>query len=166
MSTPISERPIEERDDAMLKTVDHKERVGELMTACIANLMRRAVFHDHSKFTPDEWPTFAHATIRLKGLTYGSDEYKACLKDMGPAIKHHQTTNSHHPEAHADGIHSMTLLDVMEMLCDWKAATERHADGCLNKSFDINRDRFGISREQEMWMRNTAIEMGWLEATD
>ena len=37
----------------------------------------------------------------------------------------------------------MTLLDMLEMLCDWRAASLRHADGDIYQSLVINRARFG-----------------------
>ena len=55
-----------------------------------------------------------------------------------------------------------TLLDVIEMLCDWKAATMRHADGDLGKSIRINAERYGFGPEIEALLRNTAHRMGWL----
>ena len=39
----------------------------------------------------------------------------------------------------------MNLIDLIEMFCDWKAATLRHADGDINKSIMINKKRFNIS---------------------
>lgn len=59
------------------------------------------------------------------------------------------------------GISGMTLLDVIEMLCDWKAATERHADGSITKSIQINRGRFGIDDQLSSILENTRKEMGW-----
>lgn len=61
------------------------------------------------------------------------------------------------------GIEGMNLLDVLEMLCDWKAATERHTDGSIARSFDINRERFGITPQLEAVLKNTARSLGWME---
>jgi hypothetical protein len=56
------------------------------------------VVHDASKWSPEEWPAFEEATPKLAGMTYGSDEYKAALASIKPALKHHYAENSHHPE--------------------------------------------------------------------
>lgn len=56
----------------------------------------------------------------------------------------------------------MTLLDLIEMLCDWKAAGERHANGSIVKSLEHNKGRFNISDEMQDVLRNTAIELGWI----
>lgn len=45
------------------------------------------------------------------------------------------------------GINGMSLLDLVEMLCDWKAATLRHRDGDIRRSIEINQQRFGYSDE-------------------
>lgn len=150
------------RDDVMRETVKHVRRVGNLLAQCSAELTVRAINHDDSKFSEQEWPYFAEATPRLKGLTYGTPEYRASLDAIRPAINHHNAHNRHHPEFHSDGVQGMTLIDLMEMLADWKAATERHADGSLDKSFAHNRGRFGITPEIEAILRNTAVSLGWL----
>ncbi|WP_260858005.1 DUF5662 family protein [Bacillus sp. FJAT-22090] len=74
---------------------------------------------------------------------------------MQVALKHHYENNSHHPEYHQDGIRGMDLLDVVEMFCDWKAATMRHADGDINKSIEINKERFGYSDELAQIFKNS-----------
>lgn len=80
---------------------------------------------------------------------------------MKPALDHHYANNAHHPEHFPNGVNGMTLLDIVEMFCDWKAATERHADGSLARSIQINRERFGISDQLAEIMENTRREMNW-----
>lgn len=67
--------------------------------------------------------------------------------------------NTHHPE-HWHGIKNMSPLDLIEMLCDWKAATRRHATGDLLKSIRINAERFGYDQDQEIAFRRDAREIG------
>ena len=55
----------------------------------------------------------------------------------------------------------MNLIDVIEMLCDWKAATMRHADGDIKKSIEINQKRFGYSDELKAILLNTIEFMHW-----
>ena len=49
----------------------------------------------------------------------------------------------------------MNLVDLIEMICDWKAASERHADGDIYKSIEINQKRFGYSDELKQILKNT-----------
>ena len=57
----------------------------------------------------------------------------------------YQLMAPHHPECHKNGINDMNLLDLIEMFCDWKAASERHNDGNIRKSIEINGKRFNMS---------------------
>lgn len=42
-----------------------------------------------------------------------------------------------------------------------KAATERHADGDIMKSIEINKGRFELSEQLCNIMRNTALRLGY-----
>ena len=149
------------RDDVIRSTALHIRRVGELLTQQASCLIDRAVHHDESKWSEEEWPFFEESTPKLTNLQYGSDEYKAALKAIEPATKHHYAHNTHHPEYYTDGIEGMTLLDLIEMLCDWKAASERHTTGNIIKSLEINYTRFDISIQLKQILLNTIIKSGW-----
>lgn len=58
------------------------------------------------------------------------------------------------------GIQGMSLLDLVEMVCDWKAATLRHADGDIRRSLDVCQKRFGYSNEMRQILANTIEELG------
>lgn len=152
----------QERDEVMRMTAAHIRRVGELMVQASSELARRAVNHDQSKWSSEEWDAFARETPGLRALTYNSPEYKAALARLGPALQQHYARNPHHPEFHRDGVNDMTLLDLLEMLCDWKAATERHDDGSIERSISQNTDRFKISSQLALILWNTAKAQGWL----
>ena len=148
--------------DSTADTLLHIKRVNELLIILATSLLQRAVKHDASKLRKFEKEAFDEFTPKLKGSTYGSEEYKENLKGLGKALEHHYAHNSHHPEKHAHGIAGMTLLDLAEMLVDWKAATERHADGDLKKSLEINKERFGIDSQLSAILHNTARDLGFI----
>jgi hypothetical protein len=50
----------------------------------------------------------------------------------------------------------MNLVDLVEMLCDWKASSTRHNDGNIRKSIEINAERFGINQQLVKILENTA----------
>jgi hypothetical protein len=147
--------------DSTNDTMAHILRVGQLMNDICGDLYERLLAHDGSKLKSPEKEIFDEVTPKLRGMTYGSDEYKASLAEMKPALDHHYGHNSHHPEHYPNGINGMTLMDVVEMFCDWKAATERHADGSLEKSIQINRKRFEMSDQLAEIFENTRRELGW-----
>lgn len=142
--------------DSTVDTLTHIKRVNSLMLEFAAELLKRAEVHDQSKLEEPEKSTFDKITPLLKDLTYGSDEYKKIMQENMVAIRHHQQNNSHHPEFYAEGINGMTLLDLVELFLDWKAASERHADGNIYKSIAHNKDRFKISDQLCRILENTA----------
>ena len=147
--------------DSTADTKQHIEAVQEFLTAIIWKLDERRAFHDRSKLESPEKESFDEFTPRLKALTYGSDEYKSCLEAMRPTLEHHYAANSHHPEHWRNGVDDMSLLDVVEMLVDWKAATLRHANGNILESLEINRARFGLSDQLYTILKNTVERMDW-----
>jgi Family of unknown function (DUF5662) len=148
--------------DSRADTLTHSQRVGELVTQLVKELLDRANCHDRSKTLPPEVGVFDEFTPKLKTSTYGSDEYKGYLAAMGEGLAHHYAHNRHHPEHFPDGINDMTLVDLIEMLADWKAATERHNDGDLARSLEIQKERFGISDQLIVILFNTAHHFAWL----
>ena len=137
------------------ETNKHKQSVMEKVAHIQTKLAIRAAAHDNSKFSELEANLFIEMTPKLKNSTYGSEEYKQFLKDLKPALDHHYKYNRHHPEYHKEGIKGMSLVDLIEMICDWLAATERHADGNIFKSIEINQGRFNYSDELKQIFINT-----------
>ena len=148
--------------DSTLDTMRHSRRVDELLLQVIVALQGRVTRHDLSKMAPPEKAVFDRVTPLLKNSTYGSEQYKASLVDMGQGLAHHYGANRHHPEHYEAGISGMTLVDLIEMLADWKAATERHDDGSLARSLTIQQARFDVSPQLMDILTNTAVMFGWL----
>lgn len=142
-----------------IETYEHIRVVQRNLVLVANELLNRAMRHDNSKLLPPEAEIFEASTFKLKGLTYGSDEYKQALEELGPALKHHYENNSHHPEFHEMGIRGMGLCDVIEMFCDWCAATLRHSDGSIGKSIRQNQERFKYSDELREILLNTLLEL-------
>jgi Family of unknown function (DUF5662) len=149
-------------EDSTVATLKHSRRVDELLLELMWEIGLRVTHHDESKLREPEKSMFDEFTPKLRDSTYGSEEYKGFLVQMGEALQHHYANNRHHPEHFENGVDGMTLVDLVEMLADWKAATERHADGDLEKSLKIQKERFGISDQLASILHNTAVEAGWL----
>ena len=141
--------------DSKPDTINHIISVRKYLTDIIKALNVRYAYHDYTKLIEPEKSVFDRVTPNLKELTYGSDEYKAQLKEMQHALDHHYENNPHHPEHYENGIRGMNLVDLIEMICDWKAASERHSDGDIMKSIEINQKRFGYSDELKQILINT-----------
>lgn len=147
--------------DSKTDTLLHIKRVAQLLTEASAELIRRANVHDNSKLNSPEKEFFDEYTPKLAGCTYGSDEYKLFLKELKVGLEHHYSNNSHHPEHYENGVNGFDLFDLMEMFFDWKAAGERHNDGNIYKSIEINKTRFNLSEQTVCIFENTAKKLGW-----
>lgn len=196
---------IENKTEAFLayeQTWQHIDLVMRLLASAQIELMKRAVTHDRTKLIAPEREMFAKMTSKLRGLTYGSSEYKECLKEMlEEALGHHYEHNRHHPEffksreendeiysynkfvvllaanaknadsddtlgrlnnylghkqaEYTSSVNNMNLFDLIEMFIDWTAACQRHADGDINKSIEINASRFALSPQLVEIFKNT-----------
>ena len=147
--------------DSTADTLEHIGKVrARIQTICNA-LTVRAVNHDLSKLVEPEKSGFDVLSAQLSTLVYGSDEYRAALEAGKPTIAHHYAHNTHHPEHYADGIAGMSLLDVIEMVADWKAASERTRQGSIAASLAHNKERFGIDAQLAQILENTVRELGW-----
>lgn len=142
--------------ECQVETQKHIELVRKFIRLFTDKLTTRGVEHDKLKMKSPEVEIFTEFTPKLVETTYGSDEYKEFLEQMKPALEHHYANYRHHPEHFVDGLNDMNLIDLVEMICDWKASTLRHNDGNLLKSIEINAQRFGMSEQLTQILVNTA----------
>lgn len=142
--------------ECQVETMKHIEKVRKYIKVFTDALAVRAIKHDKTKLESPEVEVFAEFTPKLAGATYGSDEYNSFLQEMNVALQHHYASNRHHPEHFSKGIDDMTLVDIVEMLCDWKAASQRQNDGNLLKSIELNAQRFGYDDQLKRIFVNTA----------
>jgi hypothetical protein len=135
MSTASSEPTAEMVAHYERRTNEHIERVRRCLTLMAGvseyseQLIERAKVHDASKFGPEEripyvWLTEYHRCRR-------SDEpfaYPEGIADrVKLAIRHHVTSNRHHPEFHANP-NDMSEVDLIEMACDWTAMAQEFGE--------------------------------------
>lgn len=142
-----------------LEALKHIHRVRVLLYQMIEELDRRAREHDQSKLESPEAEVYGEYTPELAKVEYDSPEYKALLEKVRPAVEHHYSKNRHHPEHWPNGINDMTILDLCELLADWKAATERNKNGNIRTSIEKNTKRFGIEPQLAQIMQNTVREI-------
>lgn len=160
-SRPDTEAHIARVQDLLAEITASLRARARLLIEAADTLDARGPLHDLSKLEEPEKSAFDRATQQLHDLTYGTAEYKASLQELSAALTHHYGENRHHPEHYPNGINDMTLDDVQEMMTDWKASTERHADGNLRTSIDKNQARFGISDQLTRILHNTRRDRKW-----
>jgi hypothetical protein len=140
--------------DSQADTLAHIHAVRDQIDAFVAAMLERGRVHDASKFSAAEKPAFDTILPLLAGVPYGSPEYEALVRRMGPALAHHYRANSHHPEHHgAAGVAGMDLFDLVEMVCDWIAAAARNPGEGVK--LDYNVKLFGIEPQLASILANT-----------
>lgn len=144
--------------DSRHDTIKHIKRVRQILEDVARKIKIRGFGHDSSKLSEPEKSTFDEYDLKLREVEYGSKEYKESLMGMGKGLKHHYENNRHHPEHFSEGIQGMNLIDLVEMMADWKASTERVKNGNLSESIEKNQERFGYGEEIKRIMINTAKE--------
>ncbi|MBC2712660.1 MAG: hypothetical protein HGJ94_17235 [Desulfosarcina sp.] len=153
-------------EECQIETLKHIFKVRSKIEFFCRDLIDRMLDHDDSKLQDPELEHFTRLTPKLKHSTYMSDEYKGFLELLKPALDHHYKNNRHHPEHFPEGVNNMTLVDIIEMLCDWAAACGRHADGNLYQSILKNQLRFGLSAQLTQILINTAADMEGMSVID
>jgi len=122
-------------------------------------LVMRGLLHDASKTNDDEFDGFVKIGKISRTYPYGSDEYKQSMRDNKDVIDLHYSRNPHHPEHHKNGVADMSLIDIIEMVCDWKAASEVYGKTSFEDSLKISIERFGLTSEQEYLVKLIAKEL-------
>jgi hypothetical protein len=146
-----------------VETQKHIEKVRKYIRIITDKLTTRGVNHDAAKLDSPEVEIFAEHTDALSATTYGSPEYQQHLDAMKPALDHHYAAYRHHPEHFQNGINDMNLIDLVEMLADWKAASERQHNGNLLTSIEQNAVRFKMSDQLKQILLNTAKTLDEVE---
>lgn len=145
--------------DSTLDTLKHKQLVNRFLQPIIHDLLDRAQWHDESKLTSPEKEMYDEIKPKIQAVEdefgYGSPEYENIIKELNVALTGHFSRNSHHPEFFENGINDMNLLDLTEMVCDWKAAALRNNK---NVDWETNAKRFGISPQLLQILKNTSEE--------
>jgi hypothetical protein len=139
------------------KIQNHIDKVKALMNKMAKAIVRRGEDHDKSKFNEPELTLMTKYLDDMKETKYNSPEHKELMKKIEPAREHHYKENSHHPEHYKNGIKGMDLLDLFEMVCDWKVASEQNnKDGSIEQSIKENQKRFSYGDELKQILLNTA----------
>jgi hypothetical protein len=133
-----------EHGKALAKIAYGTEKYNELLEK-----VKVAIDHHYSKnrHHPEHWPVpeseydkvIAHvATLKE------DDPSKAWLTEYASSLK--------------SQLNNMTLLDMIEMLCDWKAATERNKNGNIRTSIEFNATKYGMSEQLKKIFENSIRE--------
>lgn len=135
----------------------HRFRVFKYLSRISQEIMRRGNEHDCSKLCSPELEIYSRNVDEFDNHPFGSPEYVKAIEQIMDAKIHHWKFNRHHPEHFKNGIEGMNLVDLMEMLCDWKSATLNHPrhPGDMRKSVEIAAEKYKISPQLVQILYNT-----------
>lgn len=140
---------------ALVEMIEHNTVVRQNLSMISMAIEARAIVHDLSKFSLDEFESFVELKKIARTHPYGSVEYDLSMKN-NQAITLHFARNTHHPEHHHNGVVDMSLLDMIEMVCDWKATNEvrlRKNETAISweESMELQRKRFSLT-DNQLWL--------------
>ena len=133
----------------------HKEGVKNYLEIITMLLNTRALTHDNSKSSEEEYKYYkmANSVNRNDFKTY--EEYLDYITPtLNKGLKHHYENNRHHPEFFDNGIDDMTLIDIMEMIADWCIAIKQNGKD-LYEEVQYNFDKYNISEQLRKIIINT-----------
>ena len=148
--------------DSRVATLEHIGHVTDRIIEIIDKLVIRSNEHDKSKLGPIEKPYF-DILQDMSDIEFGSEAYGKMLMSATPGIEHHYSVNDHHPEYYENGIRGMSLLAMLEMLADWKAASIRNKDPDFRHSMFVCKERFHIPDALFNALDKTVSELGWYD---
>lgn len=134
----------------------HISRVRKHINTFVQLLLKRAINHDRSKLEEPELSWWKEMDKEPR-YPYCSEEYKQKIKRWDKVFKHHYKYNRHHPEHYDYGVSEMTLVDIVEMMCDWLGYKDTITISEALKVCDEQMKRYNISDDVRQIIFNTLL---------
>ena len=134
---------------------DHIEGVKNYLKVISILLDSRGLMHDSTKKSDEEYNYYkmANSVNRNDFKTY--EEYLDYVKPtLNKGLKHHYENNRHHPEYHKNGVDDMNLIDILEMVADWKISIEQNGKN-VEEEIQYNFKKYNISEQLQKIILNT-----------
>jgi len=151
--------------DYLCDVILHVSEISENLETIASELRKRGMSHDRTKFQQLEFDTFVSTREEFKQTSYGTPEYKAVCAKAQPAMDHHYSNNRHHTAYHENAVNDMNLIDIIELVCDWRAANRRNADQCTmleSVKRGLSNEKYQISEQLAKIIINTFKDLGWI----
>ena len=148
--------------EVLTDTIMHVREVQDNLKDITNDIDKRGIVHDMSKFQEPEFSVFCETRPEFVNVNYGTPEYKAVCEKAKVAVDHHYENNRHHVAFHKDGIKDMNLLDVLEMLADWKAANKRSSDLSFEDSLPKCFENYKIDETLQNLIINTLKYLNYI----
>ena len=159
---PPMTQPLSDDMLTLLTIMRHRNMVNYALNEMADELRTRGRVHDLSKLQYDEFVGYIGINVAARQYEFGSDELKAAIAEQGDSVRLHYRRNQHHPEWY-DSPDSMTLMNVIEMVIDWWAASMAYggnSKGDVRRSRDEMYKRYEFS-EGQRWVIDQMVD--WIE---
>lgn len=147
--------------EVLTDTIVHVSEVQANLHDMVSDLEKRSIVHDLSKFQDPEFSVFCSTRPEFKKVNYGTPEYEAVTEKAREGVEHHHAHNRHHTAYHENGIDDMNLMDIIEMLADWRAASRRSPDLSFADSLPKAFEKYKIEPALQKTILNTIEYLGW-----
>lgn len=145
-----------EKDEKCARLITaHKESIAKYLAKFCAEISFRSSIHDDSKFRKDEFEVYSDNVEEFNKYSWDSPEERRLREKLTPAGVIHRKRNRHHPEYFENGIDGMNLIDLLEMLCDWRSAAERGPGDSIRKNLPTLQEKYNISPQLLKLLENT-----------
>lgn len=135
----------------------HINIVRQNLYIIIRELLKRLAEHDSSKLREPKLSLWKQMDSE-PSYPYGSFEYLKKQKRYKKAFDLHYQANRHHPEHFRNGIASMNLIDILEMLTDWISYSDVLSITDAVDLVNTQAKRFGFGDETINYIMNTLLD--------
>lgn len=127
---------------------------------CLEEMKQSALGHHyaHNRHHPEHFPIYESSVADQNDKHLEALKQPTCLMQYPEDNYLINLLESKLEQESKEGrasINNMNLIDLLEALCDWKAASLRHNDGNIYRSLEINSVRFNLSPQLVNILRNT-----------
>ena len=154
-------------DQAQMQTLltitEHREEVADALYALADAISRRARIHDRDKLKGKNFRDYVEVSKIGRTHPFGSEAYAEAMKPHkaeGGVVDRHFKANPHHPEFYDIPKVQMNFLDIIEMVCDWRAAARTYGTGRLSESVAYQKQNMDLDACQ-WWLVDEVIH--WIE---
>ncbi len=144
-------------------TLRHISEVAENLSDMIHDLEKRSISHDRSKLEEFEFDIMTEKLPIFRKANRESKEYKKSVTAIRAFLDHHYDYNRHHPQFHKNGFADMNLLDILEMIADWKAINKNNSDLSFKESLPETFEMYNIPKNMQKHIIATLEYLDWIE---
>jgi hypothetical protein len=141
------------------RNIKHRYYVSFFLMKLIEDLFLRSNVHDVSKHSDEEFEGFRKSIYYLKGPWGQENRPPEILEQLNESLQIHYKRNDHHPEHFENGMEDMDLVQLLELIADWRAAMIGQDNHDIDETIATGQERFGYPDFMAKILKNTLIKI-------